>query len=794
MKAIRNLLHSQVAYFRYVFIMAVLFTAMSDMLAQEQLSISGKLTDKESKESIPYAYVSLHKSSDSSHVTVAVSDTGGYFIISGVSKGSYRIKVSVIGYKSVSKDIEMKGSTNFDSGTWFLQSNTVVLNEAVVVGERMKAKAGRDKTTFFVSDNMTDASTSGTDLLRLIPGVQIDLMQNISLEGSRNILILVDGKERDKNFVSQINPQQIDKVEIISAPPSKYDASYTGAINIIMKRERDSGISGQINPEMPVSSSLTYAHPSGNLNWGFKKVNLYASYNGELIDANIHESIYRKFSGNSGMSEIRSDQYVKQIYWSHRINYGFDYFINPRNQINFYAFYNPYSRELNGRAELQNNGDTNSRWDTQKADNDINKISFSSFYFKHIFNEKGNEIIFDLSNYRLKAENATTFTPNDPDSNDRILSSSVKPRQDASSIKIDFNANPGKELNYSIGVKARFQSMRDASSNDFNYFEKIYAAYGTLGYKHTKLDMSIGLRVENSISDLTGKFNRTFLSVLPYGTVNYKLSRNQSIQLTCSRSITRPNIYQLNPSILNDDPYSVHTGNSFLSPEMRGTYFIEHSIRFNNNYLSTRLFYNRVSNAISNLTFINDTAAFETRVFNLGTISQYGVQVTGALKPDKIISFNPYFKVYNLITNGNSTAKQFSLKNRHQIEFESGLSTVFSFKNDYSLSMVFQYSSPKNQIQGNYFNDALYFVSFEKTFKNKLKAGVTCGLPFTRNFVYSGSEVTGSDFYTNYTGTIKIAGIPMGWIRLSYQFNSGKKHEKIDRTKEEIDVLPKKGF
>jgi hypothetical protein len=793
MKAIRKLLLYEPTHIRSMFFMAVLLMSISDILAQERLSISGKLIDKESSQSIPYAYVSLYKTSDSSLVNVILSDTSGYFNISPVSKGSYRLKVNMLGYQPLSKEIEMNGINNFDSGNWFLRSNTVRLNEAVVIGERMKVKAEREKTTFFVSEKMVDASTNGTDILRLIPGVQIDIMQNISLEGSRNILILVDGKERDRNFVSQIDPRQIEKVEVISALSSKYDASYTGAINIIMKSERNSGISVQINPEIPVSS-LIYSHPSGNINWGFNKVNIYTSYTGELIYADIHESKYKKFSANSGSGELRSDQFVRQKYWSHRINYGLDYFINPRNQINFYAFYNPFSRELDGQVELQKTGDTNIKWEADKEDKDINRISYYSLYYKHIFNKKGNEIIFDLSNSRLKAENTTAFTSVELNGSDKILISSVKPGQTASSLKIDYNAFPRKDINFSIGAKAKIQLMHDANSKDFSYRENIFAAYCTFGYKNEKFDMSIGLRYENSTSELAYKFNNSFSSILPYGTLNYKLSSNQNIQLTYSRSITRPNLYQLNPSILNDDPFSVHKGNSLLSPELRGTYYLQHSIRFNNNYLSTRLFYNSASNAICNLTFINDTAAFETRVYNLGTVSQYGVEVTGALKAGKIITFNPYFKLYNLITDGNSLAEQFDVKSRHQVEFESGMSTVFSFRHDYSLSLVFQYSTPKNQIQGNYFSDALYFISFEKTFKNKLKAGVVCALPFTRNFVYNGSEITGTYFYSNYTGKIKIPDIPMGWIKLSYQFNSGRKHEKINHTNEEIDMPPKKGF
>ncbi len=91
-----------------------------------------------------------------------------------------------------------------DAGTILLQDTAIMIKETVVVGERVKAKSETDKTTFFMTKKMLDASSTGTDVLKLIPGVQIDLMQNISLEGSRNIQIFVDGKERDGSFISQI--------------------------------------------------------------------------------------------------------------------------------------------------------------------------------------------------------------------------------------------------------------------------------------------------------------------------------------------------------------------------------------------------------------------------------------------------------------------------------------------------------------------------------------------------------------------------------------------------------------
>src|SRR5665811_416334 len=103
---------------------------------------------------------------------------------------------------------------------------------------RDRAKAEADKTTYFMNRKMYDASNTGVDMLNYIPGVQVDLMKNISLEGSQHIIILVDGKERDRNFLSQLNAGQIDKVEVNNTPGSRYDSGITGVINIILKKDK----------------------------------------------------------------------------------------------------------------------------------------------------------------------------------------------------------------------------------------------------------------------------------------------------------------------------------------------------------------------------------------------------------------------------------------------------------------------------------------------------------------------------------------------------------------------------
>jgi hypothetical protein len=190
--------------------------------------------------------------------------------------------------------------------------------------------------------------------------------------------------------------------------------------------------------------------------------------------------------------------------------------------------------------------------------------------------------------------------------------------------------------------------------------------------------------------------------------------------------------------------------------------------------------------------FINDTNAFKSQVQNLGTINQLGLQFSGTLKIG-FLTLNPYIKIFELQTSGNELAKYYSVEDKNRLCLESGLSAIASLKHDIACSLTLQYSTVKYDIQGSTFSDVLYFLSIEKTFKQKIKVGIVSAMPFTKSFTYNGSDIDGSNFQSSYVGNVRMSAIPI-WFKLGFQFNSGKNRNKINREKEEIDNLPKKGF
>jgi hypothetical protein len=156
------------------------------------------------------------------------------------------------------------------------------------------------------------------------------------------------------------------------------------------------------------------------------------------------------------------------------------------------------------------------------------------------------------------------------------------------------------------------------------------------------------------------------------------------------------------------------------------------------------------------------------------------------------LTLNPYIKVYNLQTSCNDLAKNYKIENKTWPGLESGLSAILSFKHDLAFSLSIRYNTSQYDIQSRYFTDILYFVTLEKTFRDKYRVGIV-SVPGPKIFTYNGAEVNGADFHTLYDGQVLMSQFPV-WFRFGYTFSSGKNREKINRDKEEVENLRKKGF
>lgn len=768
------------------FLPVVWLSCQNPANAQEYSYVTGKLADKVSIESVSFANVALYNLKDSSLAAAGISDTTGHFYFSRIREGNYRLQVNIIGYEEYKKEIVISGYESYNAGIIYLQGITYNPGESVVTAERVKGRSEKDKTTYFITGKMAEVSTNGIDAVKFIPGIQVDLRKNILLEGSANIMLLVDGKERDKNFVSQIRADMIDKVEIMSTPPAKYDATVTGVVNIILKRDEKTGVSGQVNLDIPVSASL-YIHPDYNLSFVYKNLNFFTSYNGEMIRFDQEENLTRSISKTDCIIKTSTNQHLEQRFWSHRFHYGLDYSSGKKSQFSFYGYYNPYSQKYDGISEVSGYPADTTSWKTMRTSVNLNRSAFNSLFLKHKFDEKGSNLDLEFSNYVFQGDNTDRYLSLSAFKATGVLKNESRPVLKSTTLKTDFNLAAGENSNVSVGFRLRSQQMADVKAPGFDYAEKTFAAYSSVSVNRPGYEFTSGIRLEKSWSELKGSFNKSYLSLLPSSTLNLKLKKERTLKIGLNRTINRPNLYQLNPYVSFDDPYTVRSGNPMLKPEIRTSAFVEFSRKTGSNFLSARMFYNRNSEVISNLTRINDTLAFDTRIFNSGTIHQAGIQFSGTIKAGAMFNFIPYLRLYDNYSDANNVPGQYFVKNRNQLVYEPGLSAIAAFRHEINLSVSFQYSSPRNSIQWKSFGDALYFVSLEKTFKKAFKASIISGLPLTKRFIYQGSEASGSDFSSRYSGEVLVRNFMIS-AKLNYQFRSGKTNVKVNHPTNDTEV------
>lgn len=773
----------------------ILFAGLGSVNGQYniKLSVSGQIQDEKSRQPVPFANVAFFSTADSTLVTGTASNAAGGFEIALVSGGSYYLSVSAVGYEKVTKSVEI--AENYDAGTIFLKEKTVKINEVVVAGERLKARKETGKTIYFINRKLVEISNTGMDILGYIPGVQVDIRKNITVEGSQNIIIMVDGKERDKNYVSQIQPEKIDKIEVISSPGSKYDASVSGVINIILKENAENGFGGHLYAEIPVSESVIYSFPGYSFNYGFKKLNIFTSYNGEISYFDIVESGRRTSNTGITFSEIISSQNLRQKDWSHRFHYGFDYQIDKNNQLGFYGFFNPFSREFDGTLDfiLKGRDIEDTTMAIFKNDSGKNHSTFYSLFFRHNFKKPGSEITFDINYNGLSSEISTGFTGTgayNPASNQ---GSSVKPYQNSFGFRMDLISPVSEKLKIESGLKTKIQKLTDRQNSEFKYDDNVYAAYGIVGFYSEGFTLKAGTRAEYSVSGPTGETGNSEIILLPQATVNYKITPKKSLELSYSTSVYRPVIFELNPNSIYTDPFSVFTGNPELEREIRKNLKLEYSQNFGDSYFSTGIFLKNRENAVNQYTFVNAQGLYQTTPYNLGDISEYGLQFSGSFKLLKQLVVNPFVKVFNIQTRVKNQAFQNNLNDRRELAIESGLSAIATLKHQFALSFQFQYNSPRIDIQGSTFSDPLWFVSLEKGFGENLKIGVSGALFFTSEFTYTGNEIQSNQFYSYYEGNLQLPALPV-WFKFRYQFNKGKKSGLRNRENDDIIEIPKKGF
>ncbi|WP_339812163.1 TonB-dependent receptor [Zunongwangia profunda] len=211
---------------KQLFLIIILTLSTFNSVANNEVfaRITGTIIDRNLKEPVPYATISL-SDTEGNIITGTTSEEDGSFIIKKVKSGNYILSIQFIGYKKFSKEIVVQGNSGLmELGTINLDPDVAEMDEVVVVGERSTIEQRIDRKVINVGKDLTTAGASASDIMNNIPSVNVDQDGNIALRGNTNVRILIDGKPTNMNaaqLLKQIPSSSIKKIELITNPSAK---------------------------------------------------------------------------------------------------------------------------------------------------------------------------------------------------------------------------------------------------------------------------------------------------------------------------------------------------------------------------------------------------------------------------------------------------------------------------------------------------------------------------------------------------------------------------------------------
>lgn len=711
-------------------------------LVKEKVLVTGKVVDMHTGMPLEFATVAFFALPDSTVAAGGLTDETGSFAIR-VAPGRYYARIEFLSYRRhFIGNIELnKTAPEVGLGVIGIEPSANTLDEVIVRAEKSQLQMSLDKRVFNVGKDLANRGGSATDILDNVPSVSVDAEGAVSLRGSENVRILIDGKPSGlvsfgSNGLRQLPANMIDRVEVITNPSARYEAEgMAGIINIVLKKEQSQGFNGAFD--------LTAGYPQEygvalNLNYRKEHFNFFANYGLRYRKSPGSGSQHQVFT--SGDTSFITDQTRDRSRGglSNNVRLGADYFFNPSSSLTS-AFSFRHSNENNFSEliyrdyinTLENPTGITRRTDDEK---EVEPNLEYSLDYKKTFGREGHEL-----NAGLRYQDNTEHESSDfveryylPDGMlsgqpDYFQRSDNREGERSLILQADYVRPFGTDGKFEAGYRGGIRDIRNnyrveelqgdaweilpGLTNNVLYDENIQAAYTILGNKAGRFSWQGGLRLE--VSDVKTELLQTneindrpvYANLFPSAHIGYELAGQNSIQLSYSRRIRRPHFRELNPFYTFSDARNFFSGNPNLNPEFTDAYEIGHLKRWEKGSLSSSVYYRRTTDVIERIrTQLSDTSSF-TRPVNLATRNDVGLEFTASFEPLEAWKINGNLNFFRSLTDGTYEGQDFSAD---AYSWFGRVSNRLTLWKDLDVQGTLNYRAPRKNTQGR--SKAMYHI------------------------------------------------------------------------------------
>ncbi len=711
---------------KYLFIICLIASDLIIVNGQNRTSgaISGTIIDNQTKNPVEFATIVIQNKSDNSVVDGTVTDPQGKFTIENIVAGEYYISYSFIGYtkKSSPAFIIDSDHRNINLGELFLEMSVQELNSVDIVAEKSTFTNSIDRKTFNIGKDIMTTSGTASELMQHIPSLQVDIEGNVSLRGSGNVLILINGRPSSlmganrAAVLQQMPANTIEKIEVITNPSAKYKPDGTsGIINIVLKKNKELGFNGSVIANI---GNAWRSNASLTTNYNSGRFNVFGSYSIRQDERHRLTTDFRQRKDDLSNILSTTNQSISDLSrpLSHIARFGVDYNLNENNTFGVsgsYNYRNFVRHEINSNLISDAAGITTSDYDRSRRDPEFEKdLEFTTTY-QHVFGEDHElNIEFTTSNSAEQEDNHYSTihrVPALPISMDNTL---IRQGDRESQLYIEYKNPLSDNTNFETGyvLESAFNDLnffaeafsnstsswiKDLEkSNRFKYNQNVHALYATLEHSMGKFGFLAGLRAEQAFvnshlitTDTTIPNN--YFRLYPTLHFSYNLNENNELQVNYSHRVNRPEGDELNPFPEYADPLNLRAGNPLLKPEDIHSVEAGYSFKKNRTTFIATVYDRYTYNGKTEITkYINDSILLTTRE-NLSKSNSAGLELILSAEIGKStilnLSSNTYYNKIDAASLGFTTSKSNFVWNINMnANTKITKTTVFQLNSNYS--------------------------------------------------------------------------------------------------------------
>ncbi len=742
-----------------------------------------------------------------------ITDEQGRFTFEEVALGTYLIEASFIGYEtSKVADVTLTGKQpDLKLANIALGTSAAMLEQVVVTGEAALIENRVDKIVYNASQDVVNQGGDGSDVLRRVPLLTVDIDGNVSLRGSTQIQILINGRPSTMfagsvgEALQAMPADQIEKVEVITSPGARYQGEGTaGIINIITKRGGLKGLTGNADASIGTRSnnaSLNLAYTKGRFG-----INGGAGSRFSWPRESTTSFLRTDTLGGGALRTLTQNGAGEGVYNSINGNVGAFYDVNAFNSFN--TSLRVSGRQRNSITDNVSVLDSPSEGIFQRYLSRRESFNPGINYdwttdYKRKFKGEDHElnVAFQVGASTRNSDYELVQTSVEGNFGDRDEIGNNEGLNLEYTLQADYQAPLSKKLFVETGAQGILRDLtsdyeflnrvnggeeyvRSARrSNVFAYNQDVYAGYLSLRNTFTdKWSAVAGMRYEATAisgsqerTDSIPAFANDYGNLLPSASVQYKVNQSSNLRLGYSRRIRRPGLGDINPFINQVDPRVINYGNPELEPEVSDQLELTGNTRVGGGFVNGSLFYRQTSGLISEFLDVDEAGITRSFPINLGTTDSYGANAFVSYTIAKIVKLRGGVNAEHLtlIGAGNLAGLE---RNVWQYNFNG------SFTIELPKKLVVEgfgfYRAPEQSIQGRRASFSIWSIGAQKKLmEDRWRVGVRIVEPFAKFKTFPNS-LSGEGFRQDNTFSVLFRSFGLS---ASYRFGALRENRQGGR-------------